>query len=96
MKKLIFVFALFVFVNAVKPQNTNNNISNKNKTEYWLAWGLFRFEGKEKKFKNEKEIGKTNLKIEKPEYFFDSTKYERKSILWGAAQWTQKKKVSDI
>ncbi|MFY7733746.1 MAG: hypothetical protein ACOVSR_09710 [Bacteroidia bacterium] len=89
MKKVILIIAVFMTSLAVNAQSTEQNINQKGETYYSFAWGLFKSE-------NYPKDKAPKLEIEKPKIFFsspiDTTKYEQKSALWGAIQWTEKKK----
>lgn len=92
MKKVILIIAVLTTSFAVKAQATDKEPTTKNKTEYSYLWGLFKSKdypkGKSAAFEVEKPEFSTSLS----ESAIDSTKYEQKSILWGAIQWTEKKK----
>ena len=92
MKKTILIIAVSMTSLAVNAQSTAQNPPKNEKTEYSFLWGLFKsndypknetavFEFKKPKFTN--SLSDTPL---------DTTKYEQKSMLWGAIQWTEKKK----
>jgi hypothetical protein len=92
MKKLILIMAVFMTSLIVSAQSTKQTTPTKGKLYYSFAWGLF----KSKDYpKNKTAV----VKVEKPKIStsfadtpLDTTKYEQKSILWGAIQWTEKKK----
>lgn len=92
MKKVILIIAVITTSLAVKAQTTDKEPTTKNKTEYSYLWGLFKSKdypkGKSAAFEVEKPEFSTSLS----ESAIDSTRYEQKSILWGAIQWTEKKK----
>jgi hypothetical protein len=92
MKKVILIIVVLLTSIAVKAQTTDKEPTTKNKTEYSLLWGLFKSKdypkGKAAVFEVEIPEFSTSLS----ESAIDSTKYEQKSILWGAIQWTEKKK----
>jgi hypothetical protein len=90
MKKVILIIVVFMASLAVNAQNPSKN----KKKEYSFAWGLF-------KSKNYPKDKIAVFKLEKPktstsfvDMSLDTTKYEQKSILWGAIQWSEKKKIS--
>lgn len=92
MKKVILIIVVLTTSLAVKAQTTDKEPITKDKTEYSYLWGLF----KSKDYPKGKSAA---FEVEKPEFSsslsespIDSTKYEQKSILWGAIQWTEKKK----
>ena len=76
---------------AVKAQSTKKSTPPENKIEYVFAWGLFKSNDYPKDKSVESELEKPELSASKDKQGFDSTKYEQKSILWGAIQWTEKK-----
>lgn len=92
MKKVILIIAVLTTTLTVKAQSSEKSTPTKSQVEYSFAWGLFKSKDylKEKSgvFKFEKPKFVTSL----PELDVDTTKYEQKSILWGAFQWTEKKK----
>jgi hypothetical protein len=92
MKKVIFVIGVVLTSFVTVAQNTVQNPSKSEKKEYSFFWGIF----KSKDYPKGKSVV---FEVEKPEFStslsesaVDSTKQERKSILWGAIQWTEKKK----
>lgn len=92
MKKVILIIAVLTTSHVVQAQTTDKEPTTKNKTEYSYLWGLFKSKG----FPKSKSVV---ILVEKPEFSTSlsksaivSTKYEQKSILWGAIQWTEKKK----
>jgi hypothetical protein len=91
MKKLILFVAVFLTTSLVIAQITEENQAKNGKPYYSLFWGLI----KSKNYPKDK-IQKSNFEIphiEIPKFDFGKTdiNYERKSILWGAIQWTEKK-----
>jgi GH43 family beta-xylosidase len=94
MKKFILTLAISALAYTASSQLIQEVATKKNLTSYSFAWGLF-------KSKENPKNKSVVVKVEKPEFStsfsefsIDSTKYERKSILWGAIQWTEKKKSS--
>jgi hypothetical protein len=95
MKKVILVIAVFITSFAVNAQSTEQNTPKKSKFYYSFAWGLF----KSKDYpKNKTAV----VKVEKPKKLtsscampLDPTQYEKKSVLWGAIQWIEKKPVKN-
>lgn len=92
MKKVILIIAVLTTSLVVQAQTTDKEPTTKNKTECSYLWGLF----KSKDYPKGKSVV---IVVEKPEFStllsesaIDNTKYEQKSILWGAIQWTEKKK----
>lgn len=89
-KSILFIVALTASL-ALKAQFTEQKFPQKDKINYSFAWGLF----KSKEYpKGKRAIGE----FKKPEFSTfttpasDTKKYEQKSILWGAIQWTENKK----
>ncbi|MFO0357744.1 MAG: hypothetical protein ACK50A_12400 [Sphingobacteriaceae bacterium] len=77
---------------AANAQNTVQSPPKHEIKEYSFLWGIF----KSKDYPKSKSIV---FEVEKPEYptllsvpAIDTTRHEQKSILWGAIQWTEKKK----
>ncbi|MFN9501588.1 MAG: hypothetical protein ACK57K_09735 [Chryseotalea sp.] len=93
MKRVILITTAALISLTVGAQNNVQNSPNNEKKKYSFLWGIF----KSKDYPKNKSI---ILEAEKPEFStsalafsdFDSTRYEQKSILWGAIQWTEKKK----
>lgn len=92
MKKVILIIVVSTTTFAVKAQSLEKNTPAESKTEYVFMWGLF----KSKDYPKGKSVA---FEIEKPEFStslseppVDSSKYEQKSMLWGAIQWTEKEK----
>jgi hypothetical protein len=90
MKKVILIIAVFMTTSlVVNAQSTAQTTPAKSKIYYSFAWGLF-------KSKNYSKDKVTKVEVKKSEFSFqsqaDTAKYEQKSILWGAIQWTEKKK----
>jgi len=91
MKRVILITAAAIISLAANAQNTVQNSPKNEKKEYSFLWGIF----KSKDYKKEKSI---MLEVEKPRFsssassVFDTTKFVQKSILWGAIQWTERKK----
>jgi hypothetical protein len=90
MKKFLLVTA-FAFTISANAQSTNNVNTSKKKMYYSFAWGLFRSKNYPKNkldaIKSSKQNSKIIIKND-----LDRLNYEEKSILWGAIQWTEKKK----
>jgi hypothetical protein len=92
MKKVILIIAVLMTSLASNSQSTSQNTPRNNKVEYSFIWGIF-------KSKDYPKDTATAFEFEKPEYSnspsntsLDTIKYEQKSVLWGAVQWTEKKK----
>jgi hypothetical protein len=93
MKKVILIIAVVFTSLSSNAQNTDHHTPRNEKMEYSFLWGIF----KSKDYSKSKSIAS---EVEKPwfsnslsESALNSTKLERKSILWGAIQWTVKKSV---
>ena len=92
MKKVILTIAVLTTSLVARAQTTDKEPTTKSKTEYSYIWGLF----KSKDYPKGKSVV---FEVEKPEFStslsesaIDTSKYNQKSILWGAIQWTEKKK----
>jgi hypothetical protein len=92
MKRVILIIGVVLTSLAANAQNTVQSPPKNEKKEYSFLWGIF----KSKNYPKSKSIV---FEVEKPEFStslsgsaVDSTKQELKSILWGAIQWTEKKK----
>jgi hypothetical protein len=96
MKKTILIIAVFMTSLAVNAQNTAQNPPKKEKTEYSFVflWGLFKSDGFGKEETTTLEIKEPKSLNSVSDWPQDTTKYEKKSILWGAIQWSEKKKGS--
>jgi hypothetical protein len=96
MKKVILIMVVFTTFLAAEAQTNNQKQPQKVKVEYSILWGLFKIDGYANKkltnLKSKNSKSETLLKVAP----LDTTKYERKSILWGAAQWTVKKKSKTV
>ncbi len=92
MKRVILIIGVVLTSLVANAQKNVQNPPNNKKMEYSYFWGLF----KSKDYPKGKSVV---FEVEKPEFSTslsesttDTTKYEQKSILWGAIQWTEKKK----
>lgn len=92
MKRVILIIGVVLTSLAANAQNTVQNSTKNEKIEYSYLWGIF----KSKDYPKGKSVV---FEVEKPEFStslsesaIDSAKYEQKSILWGAVQWTEKKR----
>lgn len=94
MKKVILIIAVVLTSVASNAQNTVENPAKNEKLEYSFLWGLFKSKDYPKGKAAVFEVKKTEFSTSLSESAIDSTKYEQKSILWGAIQWTEKKTVS--
>ena len=96
MKRVILIIGVVLTSLVANAQKNVQNPPNNEKMEYSYLWGLF----KSKDYPKGKSVV---FEVEKPEFLtslsesaIDSTKYEQKSILWGAIQWTEKKKSNTL
>jgi len=94
MKKVIL--ACFIAFGALhlSAQKTAAPASAKeNKIQYSVLWGLF----KSKDYSKEKAVvvALPAPPVTPPKAPADTTQYEMKSALWGAIQWTAKKKADE-
>lgn len=95
MKRVILIIGVVLTSLAANAQNTVKSPPKNEKKEYSFLWGIY----KSKDYPKDKSIV---FEVEKPEFStslsesaVDSTKQERKSILWGVIQWTEKKKNNE-
>ncbi|MFO0356319.1 MAG: hypothetical protein ACK50A_05140 [Sphingobacteriaceae bacterium] len=92
MKKVILIIAVVLTSLASKAQNTNQNPPKNEKKEYSFLWGLFKSKDYPKGKAAVFEVKKIEFSTALSESTIDSTKYEQKITLWGAIQWSEKKK----
>ena len=92
MKKAILIITVVLTSFVANAQSTNQNQTKKAKTEYSYLWGLFKSDGYAKEKTNSIVVEKPKFSSLLEDTSLDKTKYEQKSILWGAIQWTEKKK----
>lgn len=91
MKKLILILGVVTTSVAAKAQPTASTTKESGKVQYSIAWGLFK----------SKDYAKGNtavFEVAQPKFESSSsmpmdTQYEQKRILWGAVQWSTKKKT---
>ena len=95
MKKVIFIIGVVLTSLVANAQNNVQNPPKNEKMKYSYLWGLFKSKdypkGKSVLFEVEKPKFSTSLS----ESAIDTSKYEQKSILWGAIRWTEKKKNNE-
>ncbi|MFN9379239.1 MAG: hypothetical protein ACK6BQ_04585 [Bacteroidota bacterium] len=91
MRKVILFIAFLTTSLAANAQSTEKYSSTKSKFYYSFVWGLLTSKNypKDKSAVFEFEKPKVSNSLSEPPS--NSTKYEQKSILWGAIQWTEKK-----
>lgn len=92
MKKVILIIAVLTTTLFIKAQNPEKSSSSKSNLEYSFAWGIFKSKDYPKDKSGVFEFEKPKFLTSIPESGVDKTKYEQKSMLWGAIQWTEKKK----
>jgi len=94
MKKMIIVsaFLLAAFTASAQEKETTTQPPKKTKVESSYLWGLFKSKGYTQPQKDTVAVKKFQLMTDIP---VDTTKYEHKSILGGAIQWTTKKKKEE-
>lgn len=97
MKKVIFIaIAIFLTVSTSEAQTQTqaqtqaNTHKNKSSIKYSFLWGLI----KSKNYKPHKTKANTEERTTKL-FIIDTANYEIKRVLWGAVQWTEKKKKID-
>ncbi len=92
MKKLILILGVVTTSVAAKAQPTASTTKESGKVQYSIAWGLFK----------SKDYAKENtavFEVAQPQFELTSdtstntSEYEMKRILWGAVQWSTKKKT---
>jgi erythromycin esterase-like protein len=90
MKKTLLICGVSLIFLAFIAQETTKRLAPKYNIEHSFLWGLFKSENyaKEKTVVVEFE----NPKVASTAFpTIDTTKYEEKSVLWGAIKWTEKK-----
>lgn len=90
MKKIILILAITLSSIVSVAQTKKDTIAKKSSIEYSYLWGLFKsdnYVGRKNKVSKIERIKVKSVKISK----IDTTKYEEKSMLWGALKWTEKK-----
>ena len=94
MKKIILVGTLAISVLYLSAQEAASSRPPKEqKIEHSFLWGLF--QSKDYQKRKEATIEFRSADFVERELDLDTTKYEKKSALWGAIQWTEKKKQDD-
>lgn len=88
MKNIQNLVTFLVVLSVIRPQVVYaQKPTSKEKVEYSIAWGLFKSAGYTKK--KSTVIKKTTVAASKSA--ISTPKYQHKSILWGAIQWTEEK-----
>ncbi|WP_027002952.1 hypothetical protein [Hugenholtzia roseola] len=89
MKKIFLTLAILTFVFSSKAQTVIETPSVEEKPAYSLLWGLFQSNNYSKIRTATLQTEKTDVKVSSTT---NDTETEQKSLLWGAIQWTEKKK----
>lgn len=92
MKKILLASILLCgTVLTLSAQEVPQDPPKDNKVEHSFLWGLFQSDGydKDRTTVFETEISGVDSS---PATSVDTDQYEQKSVLWGAIQWTEKKK----
>jgi hypothetical protein len=92
MKKVILISAIFMTSLSANAQSTEQTTPAKSKSYYSFAWGLFKSKDYPKNKTAVFEFEKPKFSTSLSDAPLDTTKYEQKSLLWGAVKWTEKKK----
>ena len=92
MKRVILIIGVVLTSLAANAQNTVQSPPKNEKKEYSFLWGIFKSKNYPKSKSIVFEVEKPEFSTSLPKPAVDSTKQELKSILWGAIQWTEKKK----
>jgi hypothetical protein len=91
MKNLLSLAVVMLLAFNVDAQNKTQEKAGSGKVHYSVFWGLI----KSKEDPNEKNKTKEQAGFRIRDQFdstpIDTTKYEEKSILWGAVKWTERK-----
>ena len=75
----------------VQEEPTNNEAPQEAKLSGTLFWGLFTW-GDYNKVEVRERVDNESIKVDKPiSVSIDTTRYEVKSILGGAVQWSERK-----
>ena len=96
MKKFILTLFISALAYATSAQLIQEVAAKKNLTSYSFAWGLFKSKENSKSKSVVFEVEKPEFSTSFSESAIDSTKFEQKSILWGAIQWTEKKRNTSL
>ena len=91
MKRLIFIIAIFMTSLAGNAQSTVQTPPLESKMYYSFAWGLFKSKNYTKRKVARFDLENRKNSVPSP---LENTKYEQKSALWGAIQWSEKKTAS--
>ncbi len=100
MKKIngFILFTILFAVGVGNPllaQDKSPNDSTESRTYGSLLWGLYTW-GDDERAKSD-EVENNGLAVEADEEpSFDTTRYELKSILGGAVQWTERKPTAGV
>ena len=96
MKRVILIIGVVLTSLVANAQNTVQSSPKNEKKEYSFLWGIFKSKNYPKSKSIVVEAETKEFKKSLSESAFDTTKYEQKSILWGAIQWTEKKKNNKL
>jgi hypothetical protein len=94
MKKVILIIAVFMTSLAVHAQSKKKTTATKSTSYYSFAWGLFKSKNYPKNKTAVVKVVKQKILTSSYAMPLDSKQYEKKSILWGAIQWTEKNNTS--
>jgi hypothetical protein len=88
MKKYLLPVMLLILTVSVEAQKSEPKRTEKSKLQYSLMWGLI-------KSKNYSKATPVSFKADysQPAIAIDTNTHEMKSYLWGAVQWSAKKKT---
>ena len=92
MKKTVAFFIILAASLPLQAQSTEKEPESKTTWCYSIAWGLFKSKDCALVKSMNVEIAKPEIVTSEPESTVENTNYEKKRILWGAIQWTVKKK----
>lgn len=95
MKRVILIIGVVLTSLVANAQKNVQNPPNNEKMEYSFLWGLFKSKDYPKGKSVVIELEKLEFSNSLSESAIDTSKYEQKSILWGAIQWTEKKKNNE-
>lgn len=86
---LVFSFGLILGFSQVDSLAQASTPDKSSRANYSLFWGLF-------KSKNFKPIKIEPIKIKSISLDSLDKDYEKKQVLWGAIQWTERKKKQNL
>ena len=94
MRKVFLIISVLMTSLVVNAQSTLQTTAKKSTSYYSFAWGLFKSKDYPKNKTAVVEVEKPKISTSFSDTPLDNTQYEQKSVLWGAIQWTEKKKSS--